>query len=479
MRLKYYLKKLDERFSKIENPFWLKTYMFFHRLLIIPFKLLFKIDAPRDADDIQVVRTLDELDEMLGRLEAAQRVSDDELRKLFPTFCMEFNAQIPMDPYSDEYAKVQFDLYHKIAGRDYSVENEKSVFDLSAAIVRPFPYFSGSCETVGNHLSAIAHVIRSLKLKPGSKIVEFGPGWGNLTLILATMGFDVTAVDIEKNFCNLISKRAEQAGVKIRVVNADFSWIEQITEPVDAILFFESFHHSSDHLRVIKALDKAVKDDGKVYFAAEPITETFPIPWGIRLDGESLWAIRKNGWLELGFSKQYFLRTLRKFNWAAEEFTTASLPWATVYEATKQKKYSRTFFVSDPKIRTQIGVKGKDGSVVSGGSAGYLVYGPYVSLPASEYVAEILFSDTENLAGKGRMEVACRGGTVILAAQEADYKDLNENGKIQIKFTTSRNETDVEIRLFCSQGAIAKVYAIELEEIIEPLMEGAKRNGHP
>jgi hypothetical protein len=50
-----------------------------------------------------------------------------------------------------------------------------------------------------------------MKLKPDSKIVEFGPRWGNLT-----------------------------------------------------ILFFESFRHSSDYLRVIKGLDKTVKDNGKV-----------------------------------------------------------------------------------------------------------------------------------------------------------------------------------------------------------------------
>lgn len=465
MQFKQYLKKLDTKFTSIENTHWLKTYMFLRRFLAVLYKRSHNREA-MGTNKVQVIRTLDELDEILARLDVAQSISDDELRKLFSTFRMEFNTQIPNDPYSDEYAKTQFDLYHKIAGKHYSVDNEKSEFDLGAAVVRPYPYFTGSCETVGNHLAAIAHVIRSLKLKPGSKIIEFGPGWGNLTLILAMMAFDVTAVDIEQNFCDLISKRAEQAGVNIRVVNADFSWIEQITEPVDAILFFESFHHSSDHLRVIKALDKAIKDNGKVYFAAEPITKTFPIPWGIRLDGESLWAIRKNGWLELGFSEQYFLRTLRKFNWAVEEHTTTSLPWATVYEATKQKKYSKTFFSSDSKIHSQIGIKNEDGSVVSDGSAGYLIYGPYVSLPASEYVAGIIFSDTASLVGKGRMEVACRGGAIILSAQEVDYKDLGESGKVQIKFATSRRETDVEIRLFCYQGAIANVHAIELEEVM-------------
>jgi 2-polyprenyl-3-methyl-5-hydroxy-6-metoxy-1,4-benzoquinol methylase len=331
------LKKVDEQIVRIKNKRLLKAYTFLRHLLARPFKRPFITNNIPTSSNMQIIRTLDELDDVLLSLDVAQKVSDDELRKLFPTFRMEFNTQIPGDPYSDEYVKAQFELYHKIAGKDYSVDNEKSAFDLETATIRPFPYYTGSCETVGNHLTALSHVIRSMDLKSGAKIVEFGPGWGNITLALAMMGFDVIAVDIEKNFCNLINKRAEQAGVKINVVNADFSWIEQIREPVDAVLFFECFHHCSDHLRLIKNLDKAVKDNGKVYFAAEPITSDFPIPWGLRLDGESLWAIRKMGWLELGFSEQYFIQTLTKYNWILQKKVSASLPWVTVFEATKNK----------------------------------------------------------------------------------------------------------------------------------------------
>lgn len=438
-----------------------RGYRFLRRSLAIQYKKLF-----RREKNMQIIRTLDELDEMLIRLDAAQKVSDDELRKLFPTFRMDFESDVPSDPYSEQYAKKQFDLYRRISGKVYSVANEVSSFDLDSAVVRPFPYYTESCETVGNHLAAIAQVIRTLKLKPGAKLVEFGPGWGNTTLALAMMGFDVTAVDIEKNFCNLISRRAEQAGVKIKVVNADFSWIEQIAEPVDAILFFECFHHCSDHLRLIKALDQAVKEDGKVYFAAEPITQDFPIPWGLRLDGESLWAIRKFGWLELGFTEQYFVQTLKLFGWIVEKHTTDSSSWGTVYEATKWKKYSRKFLASDPIIRTQVGDKNNDGLIVSTDAAGYLVYGPYVSLLAGRYVASILFSDVMNISGKGRVEIACRGGSVILEKKEINFEDLRVNGKILLEFDNLKKESDVEVRLYCYKGTVAKVSAVEIEDVV-------------
>jgi len=420
-----------------------------------------------EKDTVQVIRTLDELDEILIRLDAAQRVSDDELRKMFPTFRMDFNTQVPGDPYSNQYAKVQFDLYERISGKIYSVENEKSVFNLDSAVARPFPYYTGSCETVGNHMAAIAHVIRSMDLRPGAKIVEFGSGWGNTTLALAMMGFEVTAIDIEKNFCDLISRRAKQAGVEIKVINADFSWVEQIVNPVDAVLFFESFHHASDHLRIIKSLDKAVKDDGKVYFAAEPITPDFPIPWGLRLDGESLWAIRKFGWLELGFTEAYFLQTLKKFGWVAKKHTTTSSSWGTVYEAKKWKGYSRIFLASNPIVHTQIGVKSNDEWISSDGSEGYLIYGPYISLPAGKYRAELFFSDATSLTGKGRLDVACKCGNVILNAKEIYFDNFRVDGKIQIEFVSTQMESDVEIRLYCYKKAIVKLYAVDIKGVTE------------
>lgn len=286
--------------------------------------------------DVRVIATLDELDEILRKLDKAAEVSDDELRKQFRTFRMEFDARVPDDPYSQEYRDRQFELYARIAGKNYSISNEVSVFDIDKAAVRPFPYYTESCETVGYHMMAIANTIRLMKLKKGSRIVEFGAGWGNITIALAMMGFKVTSVDIEKNFCELVDRRAKQQGVCINVINSDFSWIEQVGEPVDAILFFESFHHAADHLALLKALNKATRSDGRVYFAAEPIIPDFPIQWGLRLDGESLWAIRKYGWLELGFREDYFRRTLDALGWVVEKHTLDATPWGTVFEARKK-----------------------------------------------------------------------------------------------------------------------------------------------
>ncbi len=129
------------------------------------------------------------------------------------------------------------------------------------------------------------------------------------------MGHKVTAVDISPKFTNLISARAAQINVDVETVVGDFSVIHELEGQFDAVLFFESFHHCTNHLDLISGLDRVVAPDGRVMFAAEPITKSFPVPWGLRLEGESLWAIRRHGWLELGFQRSYFEQTLDRYGW--------------------------------------------------------------------------------------------------------------------------------------------------------------------
>ena len=250
---------------------------------------------------MQTLSTIEQLDEKIRECAAAP--SDAALRELFATFRME-TPVTHSDPFSGAYAREQMALYEQISGRTYRLENEETQFDVDELVSRPFPYCTGSLQVVGDQFVAIGSLLRHMKVPMGGRILEFGPGHGNTTLALAQAGYQMTAVDVEARFCNLIQRRAARNGVDIEVVNSDFMWAEQVLEPYDAVIFFECFHHCADHLRLLQALQTAIKPGGKIYFAGEPITEEFPVPWGIRLDGESLWAIRKHGWLELGLDRK-------------------------------------------------------------------------------------------------------------------------------------------------------------------------------
>jgi len=47
---------------------------------------------------------LSELDDILGELDTAAAISDDEFRRVFTTFAMIFPLDLPKDPYSKAYA---------------------------------------------------------------------------------------------------------------------------------------------------------------------------------------------------------------------------------------------------------------------------------------------------------------------------------------------------------------------------------------
>jgi 2-polyprenyl-3-methyl-5-hydroxy-6-metoxy-1,4-benzoquinol methylase len=282
---------------------------------------------------MRVISNIVELDAVLAECDAAGRVSDDALRAVFDTFRMDFSTKVPADPFSVEYRDFQMDLYQRISSRTYDPRNEVTKFDVAAADRRPFPFLTRSCKTAGFFTMGMGFLLHKLELPPGARVVEFGPGWGNTTLAMAMTGLEVTAVDIESDFCDLLRMRARRHDVDIDVVNADFMWAENVREPFDAAVFFESFHHCSDHLRLLAALRNAVKPDGRVYFAAEPIATDFPVPWGLRMDGESLWAIRSNGWMELGYNETYFLEALARTGWAATKHVYPALGWAAVWEA--------------------------------------------------------------------------------------------------------------------------------------------------
>ena len=243
----------------------------------------------------------------------------DDARALLEGMVVEVPSPPPDDPFSDSYREWTWDLYRRISGRPgYETANEASPFDLPQALERPYPYQTGSLALVGGDLVARGHLLECLADAVGAgarrpRVVEFGPGWGNLTSDLVATGLDVTAVELDEKFCRLIAQRCGGPG-ELRVVSGDMLGFEA-AEPFDAAVFFESFHHCADHLAMLRRLHDIVRPGGVVLFASEPV-QHLDYPWGPRLDGLSVWSSRTHGWLELGFDRAYFDRALARTGWA-------------------------------------------------------------------------------------------------------------------------------------------------------------------
>ena len=48
---------------------------------------------------MQVISTMNDLDAKLAECDVASKISDDELRRVFTTFQMDFSTQLPTDPF--------------------------------------------------------------------------------------------------------------------------------------------------------------------------------------------------------------------------------------------------------------------------------------------------------------------------------------------------------------------------------------------
>jgi SAM-dependent methyltransferase len=284
---------------------------------------------------IRKIRTLPELDAQLQRVADLHAVSHDAVHAELATF--EFAPDLsglPSDPYSPAYRDFQQSLYALISGRaHYNAEVDESVpVDVDKLTRQPFPYMTESARLTGDQLVMQGTLLRHMPLKPRSRILEFGPGSGNTTLHMALLGHDITAVEIVPGLAQVIERRTTQNGVPVRTVVSDMlSYTSD--EPFDAVVFFECFHHCSDHMRLLQNLRTLVKPDGFVAFGGEPITNWMPYPWGVRTDGISVWSIRTHGWLELGFQPSYFLDVLKRTGWNAKMFASQDVPSCSVYIA--------------------------------------------------------------------------------------------------------------------------------------------------
>jgi len=283
---------------------------------------------------VRHISDLAELDVALRGAYDAFQISEDAGRAALQRFDFAGLPDLPPDPRSEEYRQAQLSLYERIAGRPYTPSAERSIFDAAAAARSPFPYNTGSAEVVGDQLIALGFLLKAMGPAGPSSVLEFGPGWGNTTDALLRMGHRVTAVEIDPAFVELIGRRCADVAERLTLVTADMLEF-RTTERFDLVLFFESFHHCSDHRAMLARLADLIRPGGSVVFAGEPVLD-LPYPWGLRLDGQSLWSVRQLGWLELGFDTAYFFAALRDFGWRARRLESRAIsPLADVIVATR------------------------------------------------------------------------------------------------------------------------------------------------
>jgi 2-polyprenyl-3-methyl-5-hydroxy-6-metoxy-1,4-benzoquinol methylase len=224
-----------------------------------------------------------------------------------------------LDPFSQAYRDGVLEVLALITRRSgYDPERDEAANYLPASTKGYLPsiYQHGDSTWLGEFLQAFGSVLKALDLRRGARVLEYGAGEGLISVQLARMGCDVTVVDIEHRYLEIVKNEAESLHTSVTTLRGQFGDGPDDAK-FDAILFFEAFHHALDHLSLLTRLRNRLAPNGRVVFAGEPIMEpggywtpTLPYPWGPRLDALSLRAMRTYGWCELGYSRDYFVEAL-------------------------------------------------------------------------------------------------------------------------------------------------------------------------
>jgi len=263
-----------------------------------------------------------------------------------------------LDPFSAEYHKGVLDLYVRLRARPddkYDPERDEAPSapvpeDIWSSLV---PWCFKDPKMVGEHLYAWAHIFQHIDLPKGGSLLEYGPGSGQLLLMLARMGFRACGVDVDAVALEGIRLQAEKMSIVVQTERALFG--EGFSgERFDTILFYEAFHHALDFQTLLLRLHDRLKPGGHVILCGEPIVQEnfpgIPYPWGPRLDALSVFCMRRFGWMELGFTHSFFTEAARRAGWQVEMFPFLGCGRAQIYVLKPQAQSDTMPYNADIKI---------------------------------------------------------------------------------------------------------------------------------
>jgi 2-polyprenyl-3-methyl-5-hydroxy-6-metoxy-1,4-benzoquinol methylase len=233
-----------------------------------------------------------------------------------------------LDPFSPEYKATVFQIYHDLRGSDRAYEADRDERSNMTAPPQNLwrdvsPWSFNDSGLMSEFLFSWGQIMRALALPANSdaKILEYGSGAGQLLLALARVGLRTSTVDIDAASLDLVRTQAAAMQLDIRTERAAFG--EGFgDETFDRIIFFEAFHHAIDFGPLLRRLHRRLAPDGRLILCGEPVVNEFlpalPYPWGPRLDGLSVFCIRRYGWMELGFTEAFLIEAFHRYGWLVE-----------------------------------------------------------------------------------------------------------------------------------------------------------------
>lgn len=120
-------------------------------------------------------------------------------------------------------------------------------------------------------MTAFTQIVDALRLYPQVRILDFGAGTAWTSRFLASIGCQVTAIDVSKNALQ-IGKSIHQDDPLTRNLPIEYRIfdgrsIAAADKSFDRILSFDAFHHVADQQAVLREFSRVLTDDGLAGFA--------------------------------------------------------------------------------------------------------------------------------------------------------------------------------------------------------------------
>ncbi|WP_292478525.1 class I SAM-dependent methyltransferase [Mesorhizobium sp.] len=236
-----------------------------------------------------------------------------------------------LDPFGEEYVAQQIAIYREISRRGIDQHsNELTDFTMADHIAGANPYTHQPPTSVALHVGRVSRAIQYSGLQIGDHVLDMGCGWGASCELMAFCGLEVTGLDINPHFVELVNTRAKRIGHKVSAVQGSFESIPG-DGLYDAALYYESLHHAIKPWETLSLVHSRLKPGGKLMLAGEPVNEIWK-HWGIRTDPLSIYCIRKFGWFESGWSADFISKCVKRSGFDVKHFAeeTSSIGWIMI-----------------------------------------------------------------------------------------------------------------------------------------------------
>jgi len=111
------------------------------------------------------------------------------------------------------------------------------------------------------HGTQLEKVITDI-IAPGAKLWDFGGGAGNLSLVLAFQGYDVSFTEVNSLQKDFVKFRADKHGVKINIID---SWQQKPKNTFDLVTALDVLEHIPDYRPVLDELCDSLKEGGLLW----------------------------------------------------------------------------------------------------------------------------------------------------------------------------------------------------------------------